>query len=135
MNPKTFRDIEKILHIDEQPEEHLQYSLPRWYHNKRNTDFELFSVEDLCICLRQNLFLEYLMNYIIKTFEKDVFVGEKYDGEMLAAFLSVNMDYWTKHENESNYIKEIVKEKYDAMDEDVKKDAKQLIELLGRINK
>lgn len=132
MKLDTFNDIEKHLKIARQPKEYLEYGLPKWYESKRHTSFKMFSIGDFCICLRQNIYLDYLMDKIIKIFEKDVFGGEQYDGEMLAAFKSVDHKYWILHKTEMNVIENILKANMGNMDEDMKKDAQHLLTIFEK---
>jgi CDI immunity proteins len=55
-----------------------------------------FGDEDLCIAVRQQLFLEHVVPVAVYRLQQNPLAGKKYDGELIVALKSVPRDYWAQ---------------------------------------
>lgn len=83
--------------------------LSEWYRSVRNTEIELLGVGDICVAIRQSLFLDDILPVAAGILGEDIYVGENYDGEMVYSMLEVPEDYWNMHKNIANKIAKIIK--------------------------
>lgn len=64
----TFKDLEAVQGINESLSDSHEkdYPLPLWYLSVREKPLKDFSIEDLCISCRQNLFIEVTVPLSVK---------------------------------------------------------------------
>ncbi|PTX53648.1 hypothetical protein C8P63_1289 [Melghirimyces profundicolus] len=68
----SIADIEKLKGIRyEVDKEELKYALPYWYDKVRNKKIKDLSDGDLARCIRQDIFLEYIIPVVIERIKKN----------------------------------------------------------------
>src|SRR5262245_19136053 len=72
-------------------------ALEDWYEKVRNIPVEEFSDSDLAKSLRQNTFTDIVLPFALRRIFLDIESGDKYEGELLASFLSVSLDIWKQN--------------------------------------
>lgn len=121
----TFIEIEKI--------EGVNYSydgnspLSNWYHGLRKIPISEFCVEDLCKCIRQNIYIAHIIIYVINVLKNNSLAGEIYDGELAVSLKTIDSAFWVNHIVEKNQIKEILLNSIEQFDEDVKSDIHEVL--------
>jgi hypothetical protein len=88
---------------------------------------------DLAIALRQGIWIVHILPIAIERLEKDVWAGDLYDGELLAALRFVPRDSWTQNEHFRSRAAHLIKEaeKAGSNDEEFSEKLKLLNELLS----
>jgi len=121
MTVKTFLEIEQMEghHYDKENADFS--SLTAWYDRAREKQFSEFSVEDWCKCVRQELYLKYLIEWPIAELRKDPLAGEMYDGELANAFTSVSHEFWMCREQAKEEVKAIFRSAYDQYPDNVQR--------------
>lgn len=129
MKHLKFSDIEKTIQatninkIKKSP-------LELWYDSIRNNNIEELKIEDLCKCMRQNIFLEYTIPIVIKHVKENINSGDMYDGEMLISLKYVPEEFWHNNFKLKNELIEMIKNNYNGIENYVIKDAQELLESL-----
>ncbi len=74
-------------------------------HKLRRIPLKLFNIENLRIMIGQNIGLKFLVPLALKhLYSHPLAQGDFYPGDLLAALLRVEADFWTQH---PDYCKEI----------------------------
>jgi len=123
-----------ILNTFKKVEEHENISyfkdrsspLSDWYEEIREVNFSDFSDEDLCKCVRQNLYLKYLLPFIIRKLNENPLAGEIFDGELIASLRNVDKEFWKTMKDEKEKICEIIRKNSIDLDEDIADDLMDL---------
>lgn len=117
----TFEKLESerdhIL-VDEGGESPLEV----WYVSVRTKPLCEFSQEDLCKACRQGLFPTAVVPVALEKLRNDPLTGEKYDGELICAILTIDKDYWSKHPSQAQEVASIGKSIIGQVDEDFSSD-------------
>ena len=78
-----------------------------------------YSIEDLRLCIRQNISLDHLIPIAIEHLEKDIFVeGDLFEGDLLKSILDSDTAYWKTHLEQWNLIKKLYLKSKDTFDSD-----------------
>lgn len=102
-------------------------SLPQWYVSVRSTPIAELSIRDLSIACRQAVHLDTVVQTAIDRLREDPLAGCQYEGELLAALLSIDSTFWRNHGEEAHRLREIVLESMGRMEEDQRTDAVELL--------
>ncbi|EGH29355.1 hypothetical protein SAMN05444507_1185 [Pseudomonas syringae] len=89
----NFRDLEKKHSVNWRAEDEPS-SLTLWYLSVRDTKLDNLAIADYCRALRQDLFVDEMLPFVVKILELDAFAGDKYDGELIAALANINPGHW-----------------------------------------
>lgn len=131
MKDFTIKDIEMIKGIEDSEINTEEGSLPKWYDSIRNIPLSKLDDKDISILVRQNIYLEFIMNEVIKRLYANPFLGKKYDGELVAALAKrVDNQFWRDHEKFQLMMLELVEfvkinhliDTYDWIEEEEKED-------------
>lgn len=94
MNITKIKDLETY---DYSIKPHGNSALERWYDRFRETEVRSISIEDLCIVIRQHIFLPQMVPIAIVKFTKHPWSGYLYEGELLAALASIDKEFWEEN--------------------------------------
>ena len=88
----------KIRDIYQLPQGEVQenYALGEWYINLINKDITELDISDLCRMIKQNIFIELAIDKAIGFLKLDPLEGDVYDGQLLEALFSVDMEKITE---------------------------------------
>ena len=86
------KDIELLNGIVYENTLDKQESLPQWYKKIRRKKLSQLSDGDLARFIRQGMYLDYIIHECINRLYKNLFIGEKYDCEVIIT-LSNYVDY------------------------------------------
>jgi hypothetical protein len=87
-------------------------------HRLRYVPLEQFTIEDLRICIGQNLFLEFLLPIAVERLQDDPFVeGDYYAGDLLNSVLRIEQPFWKKHTVFRKTASEIAKRAFGRREE------------------
>jgi hypothetical protein len=90
----TLEDVEGVRWGE--PE--FDSSLVRRCHELRRIPMRSFTVEDLRLLIGQKIGLSVLLPLALERLERDPLAeGDRYAGDLLAAVLRVNSDFWRRH--------------------------------------
>jgi hypothetical protein len=78
-------------------------SLELWFEKARYKKLGQLTIDDICRCLRQNIAIDILVPYALRSLEKDILAGDQYDGELASALEQLEKKYW--HDNQGMKIK------------------------------
>lgn len=84
------RKIKDIYNSDYTLPEGEVYPLQRWYAQLINKNFNELEVLDVVRMLRQNEFVDLAIAKAVRYLEKDPFVGDMYEGEILEKISKLN---------------------------------------------
>jgi len=93
----TFEAIEKLQSLPDASGS--ASSLGDWYASVRETEIEALDECDLARCLRQNVWVSYVIDEALRRLESDPMAGGLYDGELLDALCSVPATHWNESPN------------------------------------
>jgi hypothetical protein len=97
-------DLEKYDGIIYDPNVDIeQYALPSWYNKVRNNRIIDLEDNDIAICIRQSILLNYIVPEALTRLFKDPTIGHQYDGEVITALSRINDCFW---KNNFTLIKE-----------------------------
>lgn len=130
-----FRDLEKGSSVDWQTEDKVS-SLNEWYLSVRDIHLSELGVGDICRALRQDLFVSEVLPIAVTLLNDDVLIGERYDGELIAALSSLNSRYWKENREAGSEVGcAVVNAEELSKDPEFLKDLSTLISVLGEVNK
>lgn len=102
-------------------------------HSLRKKPIKDFSIEDLRICIGQQLFLQHLIPVAIEELEKNVFAeGDFYKGDLLENVIDVKDEYWLNHSGQKNKIIEIIDKTLNSANIIDKIDKQHLLKILNK---
>ena len=125
----TFRGIEQLSATDVRGDP-VDSPLGEWYESVRDIELDNLTDEDLSVACRQQLFPNHVVPAAIRRLECNPLAGEKYDGELIAALISVPRDYWSGHPQESERLRAILDSLGDELDPETLADIAKLSEVL-----
>jgi len=130
-----FRDLEKETPVNWLSED-KKSSLTEWYLSVRDIHLSRLGVGDVCRALRQNLFVSEVLPFAVALLNDDVLIGERYDGELVAALSGLSSKYWQENASAAYQAAYALAEvKQLSKDADLLRDASILADVLGEINK
>lgn len=130
-----FRDLEKGTPVSWLLEDKPS-SLTEWYLSVRDIQLSRLGVGDMCRALRQDLFVSKVLPFAVALLNDDVLVGERYDGELVAALSGLRPRYWQENANAAYQAAHALAEvKKLTQDSDLLRDAAALAKMLGEANK
>lgn len=130
-----FRDLEKGNSVDWLSKDSPS-SLTEWYMSVRDIHLSRFGVGDVCRALRQNLFVSEVLPVAVALLKDDVLVGERYDGELVAALSGLSPRYWQENTGAANQAAcALVDVEKLSKDSELLKEASTLARVLGEVNK
>ena len=102
----------KIRDIYQLPQGEVQenYALDEWYNTLINKDITELDISDLCRMIKQNIFMELAIDKAIGFLKLNPLEGDVYDGQLLEALFSVDMEKITEHKELLKVILMDVKE-------------------------
>lgn len=77
-----------------------KYSLQKWYNDLLEKDEDELSVNDICIMLRQSIFVDLASKKGIALLINNPFVGSTIIGELLTAFIKYHVQIIILHKEE-----------------------------------
>jgi len=130
-----FRDLEKETSVN-WLSEGKNSSLTEWYLSVRDIHLSQLGVGDVCRALRQNLFVSEVLPFAVALLNDDVLIGERYDGELVAALSGLSSKYWQNNVNAAHKtVCALAEVRQLSNDVDLLRDASALANVLGGINK
>lgn len=104
----TFIDIEKKLGIDnENGVVDENSSLSMWYEETRSKQISKMSVFDLARCLRQNLYIDYIIPEVLDRLWKDPMLGHMASGELIELLSRIEKRFWSKNPELRNQVEKL----------------------------
>lgn len=129
-----FRDLEKGSSVDWQTEDKVS-SLNEWYLSVCDIHLSQLGVGDICRALRQGLFVSEILPIAVTLLSDDVLIGERYDGELIAALSSLSSRYWQENREAGSEVGcAVVNAEKLSKDPEFLKDLSTLIGVLGEVN-
>jgi len=128
----TFSDIEQRLGIVYNKEE-PRSPLGDWYDAMRSVPIRSFADKDICISIRQQLYLDWLLPLALTRLEADPCTGELYDGELLVSLANVPPSYWSTHQPECRRLRQLLQGTIDIEFENVVRAIGDLRETVSRL--
>lgn len=71
-------------------------SLGQWYLGVRDRPLHEMGIGDICRAIRQDVFVEAVMPLAEGYLAEDIWAGDLYDGELVAALASLRQDNWVE---------------------------------------
>lgn len=93
MDGKTLRDI---YEYDLIPDVDTQNILDEWFNSIMNKDVDQLTVADICRMLRQRICSVVAIDKAIKFLDKDPFIGELYEGQLMLTLYNAKEKYLCK---------------------------------------
>ena len=124
MENNTFADLEK-----DEYKQGGNSKLEIWYDQVRKKPLQEFSIDDICIAIRQEIFLSAIVPAALLYLRQDVHAGWMYDGELIAALDSISANFWTE-ENQllRRELRDSLQTSLDKLPDDIKLRAESLIQ-------
>ncbi|GGA49814.1 hypothetical protein GCM10007416_23700 [Kroppenstedtia guangzhouensis] len=95
----SFKDIEKKLGITKKEVAvDENYSLSIWYEDVRSTQISRMSVFDLARCLRQNIYIEYILPEVLSRLWENPMLGHMTSGELMNLLSRIDKNFWRKND-------------------------------------
>ena len=107
-------ELEKIAENREYNAEHInEGSLPRWYDGIRQTNLSQLTDKDLGIMLRQHLYLEYIIPFILYMIKCNYVAGYMWEGQMMTNMAeNTDKNFWDKNSNLVYHLKKVIGDIY-----------------------
>jgi hypothetical protein len=103
----TFRRIEDRKGILLRKEADVS-SLDEWYHSVRGKPISQFSDKDLGIACRQELYLEFVVPFVLARIELNPLAGDMYDAELLIAIAGLPRQFWVNNLATANTLRTLL---------------------------
>jgi hypothetical protein len=129
---RTFAQIERAEGIHYDKGHATRSPLSAWYDSVRKKKFSRFSMGDWCRSVRQEMYLEYIMGYVLGELRKDPLAGAMYEGELANALTAVGSDFWTRHEKEKQDVNAFLRSHYETYPDDIKRNIDELLRRWNR---
>ena len=103
MSRVSFRDLD-----GGEPIEGMS-ALEKWYKSIRDVPIDGLELDDVCVAVRQKLFLQFVLPVALRYLQNDPLSGELYDGELAKAVAGLPSRYWPSEPGLKDEAKRILR--------------------------
>ncbi len=129
------RTIKEMFHCKYIVSDKELYPLQKWYNALLDKRLYEITIEDILRMLRQKEFLDIAMTKTIEELQKDLFVGEIFEGELIEKVSEMEQRILKPYSNELKGILKNASDKsdeYEWLDDEEKADFKKAVDVITR---